>query len=84
MTATCNRGAGTEKSSGAGDDWSCIIVDSRASDGGQPVTYDVALKANGCYTAETGMTLGALLVDNEQGKPFINPVYAFDGCFGTP
>jgi ABC-2 type transport system permease protein len=84
MTATCNRGAGTEKSTGAGDDWSCIIVDSRASDGGQPVTYDVTLKANGCYTAETGMTLGALLVNNGQGKPFINPVYAFDGCFGTP
>jgi hypothetical protein len=84
MAATCNRGAGTDKSTGAGDDWSCIIVDTRASDGAQPVTYDVALKANGCYTAETGMTLGALLVNNERGKPFINPVYAFDGCFGTP
>jgi hypothetical protein len=22
--------------------------------------------------------------NNWQGKPFINPVYAFDGCFGTP
>ena len=84
MDATCNRGAGTEKSSGAGDDWSCIVVDAQASAGAQPVTYDVTLKANGCYTAETGMTLGALLVDNEQGKPFINPVYGFDGCFGTP
>jgi ABC-2 type transport system permease protein len=84
MAATCNRGAGTEKSTGAGDDWSCIIVDTRASDGAQPVTYDVTLKPDGCYTAEAGMTLGALLVNNEQGKPFINPVYAFDGCFGTP
>ena len=84
MAATCNRGAGTQKGSGAGDDWSCSIVDTRASDGAQPVTYDVTLKPDGCYTAETGMTLGALLVDNKQGKPFINPVYAFDGCFGTP
>jgi hypothetical protein len=40
MDATCNRGAGTGQSTGAGDDWS--------------------------------------------GEPFINPVYAFDGCFGTP
>jgi ABC-2 type transport system permease protein len=84
MTATCNRGAGTQKSTGAGDDWSCIIVDRRASDGAQPVTYDVTLKPDGCYTAEAGMALGALLVDNEQGKSFINPVYAFDGCLGTP
>jgi hypothetical protein len=30
------------------------------------------------------MTLGALLVNNARGKPFINPVYAFDGCLGTP
>jgi hypothetical protein len=59
-------------------------VDTRAADGAQPVTYDVTLKPDGCYTAETGMTLGALLVGNKQGKPFINPVYAFDGCFGTP
>lgn len=83
MAATCNRGAGTEKSSGAGDDWSCVLVDPRASTGGQPVTYDVTLKPDGCYTAETGMTFGALLIDNEHGKPFINPVYTFDGCFGT-
>lgn len=84
MAAQCDRGAGTEQSTGAGDDWSCVIVDARASDGAQPVTYDVTLKPDGCYTAETGMTLGALLVNNARGKPFINPVYAFDGCLGTP
>jgi ABC-2 type transport system permease protein len=84
MTATCNRGDGTQKSSGAGDDWACIVVDSNPADGAQPVTFDVTLKPNGCYTAEAGAAFGALLVANAQGKPFINPVYAFDGCFGTP
>jgi hypothetical protein len=84
MTATCNRGDGTQKSSGAGDDWACVVVDSNPADGAQPVTFDVSLKPNGCYTAEAGAACGALLVGNEQGKPFINPVYAFDGCFGTP
>lgn len=84
MTATCNRGDGTQKSSGAGDDWACVVVDSNPADDGQPVTFDVALKPNGCYTAEAGSAFGPLLINNEQGKAFINPVYAFDGCFGTP
>jgi hypothetical protein len=43
MTVTCNRGAGTQQSSGAGDDWACIIVESSPSYGGQPVTFD------GCF-----------------------------------
>jgi ABC-2 type transport system permease protein len=84
MSATCNRGAGTQKSRGPGDDWSCTVVDTRVADGAAPIVLDVALKSNGCYTAEAGSALGALLINNWQGKPFINPVYAFDGCFGTP
>jgi hypothetical protein len=84
MSATCNRGAGTQKSQGPGDDWSCTVIDTRAADGEPPVILDVTLKANGCYTAEAGSALGALLLDSWQGKTFINPVYAFDGCFGTP
>jgi hypothetical protein len=49
-----------------------------------PVVLDVALKANGCYTAEAGSALGALLMKSWQGTTFLNPLYAFDGCFGTP
>jgi hypothetical protein len=45
---------------------------------------NVTLKANGCHTAEAGSALGALLLNSWQGKTFINPLYAFDGCFGTP
>lgn len=85
MPASCNRGAGTQRSSGAGDDWSCVIeVTDSSAGGGQAVTFDVTLKPDGCYTAEAGSSFGALLVTNQQGRPFINPVYAFDGCFGTP
>jgi ABC-2 type transport system permease protein len=84
MSATCNRGAGAQKSQGPGDDWSCTVIDTRAADGEAPVILDVTLKANGCYTAEAGSALGALLMNSWQGKTFINPLYAFDGCFGTP
>jgi ABC-2 type transport system permease protein len=84
MTATCNRGDGTQQSSGAGDDWACIVVDSNPADDGQPVTFDVTLKPNGCYSAEAGSAFGPLLLTDQRGRAFINPVYAFDGCFGTP
>lgn len=84
MRATCNRGAGAQQSQGPGDDWSCTVIDSRAADGEPPVILDVSLKASGCYTAEAGSTLGALLMRSYQGRTFINPLYAFDGCFGTP
>jgi hypothetical protein len=44
----------------------------------------VAVLAERLLHRRGGAAFGALLVGNEQGKPFINPVYAFDGCFGTP
>lgn len=84
MTATCNRGDGTQRSSGAGDDWACIIVESDPAYGAQPVSFDVTLKPDGCYSADAGAAYGALLIPGEHGRAFINPVYAFDGCFGTP
>jgi ABC-2 type transport system permease protein len=84
MSAACTRGAGAQNSQGPGDDWSCTVVDTRAADGEAAVILDVTLKANGCYTAEAGSALGALLITSWQGKTFINPLYAFDGCFGTP
>jgi ABC-2 type transport system permease protein len=94
--AACDRGgvaaavggtplsAGNAHSRGAGDDWQCIVTDTRAADGVVPTTLDVSLKANGCYTAESPPgAVGALYVASNNGKVFINPLYAFDGCFGT-
>jgi ABC-2 type transport system permease protein len=95
--AACDRGgvagatggtptsSGSANSKGAGDDWECIITDLRTSDGLGATTLDVTLKANGCYEAESPPgAVGALYVNNQWGKPFLNPLFAFDGCFGTP
>ena len=83
--ATCNRGAGTRNSAGAGDDWACTVTDLRASDGAAASVLDVTLKANGCYEVQSlPGAVGALYVNDDQGRAFINPLYAFDGCFGTP
>lgn len=84
MTATCNRGAGTEKSLGPGTDWSCTVVDTRRADGAPPIVLDVTLKANGCYSAGAGSELGTLVLTDRTGDPIINPLYEFDGCLGTP
>lgn len=89
--AVCSRGgtlvntAAPPASKGAGDDWECIITDMRASDGAAPVTVDVELRANGCYQAASPPEdVGALYVSDNRGTTFINPLYAFDGCLGTP
>lgn len=83
--ATCNRGAGTHGDTGAGDDWACTVTDLRASDGAGATVLDVTLNANGCYTVQSPSgAVGALYVNDDQGRAFINPLYAFDGCFGTP
>ena len=95
--AACDRGgvagsmggtptsSGSADNKGAGDDWECIITDLRASDGLGATTLDVNLKANGCYEAQSPPgSVGALYVNNDKGKAFINPLFAFDGCFGTP
>ncbi|HLH58679.1 MAG TPA: ABC transporter permease [Streptosporangiaceae bacterium] len=84
IRAVCNRGAGAQNSQGPGDDWSCTVIDTRAADAEPPVVLDVTVKANGCYTAESGSSLGALLMKSYRDKTYINPLYAFDGCFGTP
>ncbi|MGW0229446.1 ABC transporter permease [Actinopolymorpha singaporensis] len=84
MKATCNRGAGTEKSRGPGSDWACTLVDTRVADGAPPVVLDVTLRASGCYSAGAGSELGALVLTDHRGRPFVNPLYEFDGCLGTP
>lgn len=88
--ANCTRGGTpttttTSTDRGAGDDWSCTVVDTRPEDGGGPTTLDVTLKANGCYQVQSPPgAVGTLYVNDNKGRPFLNPLYAFDGCLGTP
>ena len=83
--ATCDRGGSTGNDKGAGDDWACTVTDLRASDGVGTNVLDVTLKANGCYVVQSPPgAVGALYVNDDHGRSFINPLYAFDGCFGTP
>jgi ABC-2 type transport system permease protein len=70
---------------GPGDDWACVITDLRAADGIGANTLDVTFRANGCYTAASPPgAVGALYITNNHGKQIINPLFAFDGCLGTP
>jgi ABC-2 type transport system permease protein len=77
--------ADTASSRGPGNDWSCIIRDRRTSDRIAATTVDVELEADGCYRVQSQPgTFGGLYLYDIQGRRYINPLYAFDGCLGTP
>ncbi|WP_189934599.1 hypothetical protein [Streptomyces sulfonofaciens] len=45
----------------------------------------MTLQANGCYDVQSPPgAVGALRVTDESGRLFTSPLYAFDGCLGTP
>lgn len=71
--------------SGAGEGWSCLITDTRPSDGISPIQVDLEVRANGCYTVQAPpAAVGALHGTDPKGRSYLNPLYAFDGCLGTP
>jgi len=79
ITPTANAG------SGAGEGWSCLITDTRTTDGISPIQVDLEVRANGCYTVQAPpAAVGALHGTDKQGRSYLNPLYAFDGCLGTP
>jgi hypothetical protein len=78
ITPTMNSG------SGAGDDWSCTITDTRTTDGIAPIQVDVEVKANGCFEVQAPpAAVGPLNGTDKQGRAYLNPLYAFDGCLGA-
>lgn len=87
-STVCARGTITpteNAGSGAGDDWGCLITDTRTTDGISPIQVDVDVKANGCYAVQAPpAAVGALHGVDKQGHGYLNPLYAFDGCLGTP
>ena len=85
VLTTCNRRAGT--SQGPGDDWVCtldvFIPQAGAVPFAQtPVTYDISVKANGCYKAEAPPSfVGQQLMRDPAGHTIVNPLFTIYGCF---
>ncbi|HZQ84025.1 MAG TPA: hypothetical protein VFA83_04265 [Acidimicrobiales bacterium] len=83
-SADCHRSTRGSGNTGAGDDWVCQLL---LQVGGQPsgvYTYDLNVKANGCYTADGPQALvGGKSLTTPTGRSRVNPLFAFDGCFET-
>ena len=83
--ATCGRSGVTGTSRGPGEDWTCSLRVLRPQVSGAAVNLDVSVHANGCYTAQAPASLvGQQRLRDVNGSSFVNPVYAFEGCLGTP
>jgi hypothetical protein len=81
VRTSCAKG-GQATATGAGDDWSCVVL-LYPSDGAiVNAPYDVQVKADGCFTA-TGPpgVVGQQTVQDTSGRTVTNPIYQFDGCF---
>jgi ABC-2 type transport system permease protein len=78
--AVCVRGGEDTPDRGPGDDWRCRVEHLRLN-GPPPVTYEVTLKPDGCFTAEgPPAVVGGARVTDVDGVSRLNPLYAFDGC----
>jgi len=88
LHTNCTRRAG--KNQGPGDDWTCTMTVFTPQAGGAnpfqvtPVTYDLSVKSNGCYKAESPPTLvGAQSMTDAHGHSVVNPLFVIYGCFDT-
>jgi len=87
LRTSCRRHSG--QSSGPGDDWTCTITIVTARPGAEPlllttVTYDLSVKANGCYRAEAPPAfVGQQMMTDAAGHSVLNPLFIFYGCFDT-
>ena len=85
VLTACNRRAGASK--GPGDDWVCTLDVFIPQPGAvpfaqTPVTYDVSVKANGCYKAEAPPSfVGQQLMRDPAGHSIVNPLFTIYGCF---
>ena len=82
-SASCHRSGQPATATGAGDDWTCVVL----LQVGQPVaqyTYELNVQADGCYTADGPPALvGSKTLTTPAGAKRVNPLFAFDGCFDT-
>jgi ABC-2 type transport system permease protein len=85
----CNRRS-SSSNTGPGDDWVCTMqVVVPQQQGGlpfqiTPVSYDVSVKANGCYKADAPPSfIGQQRMKVPGGKTVVNPLFTIYGCFNT-
>ncbi|HWF53125.1 MAG TPA: ABC transporter permease [Solirubrobacteraceae bacterium] len=80
----CRR-RGTQKS-GPGDDWYCtfdVLVPQLGAIPYQdtPITYDLSVKSNGCYKAESPpLLIGPQTFKDDHGHTVANPLFTIYGC----
>jgi ABC-2 type transport system permease protein len=85
LRTLCARHAGVAK--GPGDDWTCTISVVSPGPGAEPyeltpVTYDVSVKADGCYKADAPPSfVGQQTMTAADGRTVVNPLFTIYGCF---
>lgn len=83
----CRRRSGAR--GGPGDDWTCTVTLVSPRPGYSPfslmeVTYDVSVRSNGCYKAESPPSfVGHQTMTDARGVSVVNPLYTIYGCFDT-
>jgi hypothetical protein len=81
--ATCTKGGPRTPDQGPGDDWTCQVY-WPVNNALQTLTYEVQVKATGCYTAQgPANDVGQQNLRTADGRTIVNPLYAFDGCLNT-
>jgi ABC-2 type transport system permease protein len=79
---SCRRQGAANPTRGPGDNWLCALDVIQRGGSLLPVAYDVAVKPNGCYTAEGPPSyIGPLTIRERNGTRRVNPLFRFDGCF---
>lgn len=82
-TADCVKGGPDTPDTGPGDDWTCQVY-WPASGTLRTLSYEVQVKATGCYTAQgPAYDVGQQNLRTPDGRTVPNPLYAFDGCLDT-
>ncbi len=85
VTASCRKVTAGTTGAGAGD-WICTLVWHGPNSGVMRDTYDLAVAADGCYSATVDSAeaqLGGPTIADAAGRERKNLLYSFEGCFDT-
>lgn len=83
--ANCRRMTPGRQDAGSGE-WACSLTWSGPNRTTLVDGYDVAVAADGCYTASVGAgegNLGGPMIPATDGRRIRNVLYAFDGCLDS-